>query len=77
MTCNSNLKKIILYITPYWGKVALNFRFNLLSVVFSLFSITMVIPFLTILFDSHKETYELIPFSLNFDVVLNNFYYYL
>ncbi len=73
----SNLKKIIFYIKPYWAKVALNFLFNLLSVVFSLFSITMVIPFLTILFDSHEETYEIMAFSLNFDALMNNFYYFL
>ena len=70
-------KKILLYILPYWTRLSLNILFNFLSVVFSLFSLTMVIPFLSILFQTQKETYELLPFRLNFDVIINNFYYYL
>ncbi len=70
-------KKILRYIFPYWTRITLNIAFNFLSVVFSLFSLTMVIPFLSILFQTQKETYELIPLRLDFDAIINNFYYYL
>ena len=70
-------KKILRYIFPYWTRITLNIVFNFLSVVFSLFSLTMVIPFLSILFQTQKESYELMPLRLDFDVIINNFYYYL
>jgi ATP-binding cassette, subfamily B, bacterial MsbA len=72
-----SFRKIIFYLVPYWSRIALNVIFNLLSVLFSLFSLTMVIPFLSILFETQKESYELLPLRLNFDTILNNFYYYL
>ncbi len=72
-----NFKKIILYITPYWGRVSLNVLFNFLSVIFSLFSLTMVIPFLSILFNTEQKVYELEPLRLSIDSIKNNFYYYI
>ncbi len=72
-----NFKKIFVYILPYWTRVAMNIVFNLLSAIFSLFSLTMVIPFLTILFQTHQESYDLLPLSLNYETIINNFYYYL
>ncbi len=70
-------KKILFYIIPYWSRIVLNIVFNFLSVMFSLFSLTMVIPFLSILFQTQKDTYELLPFRLDFDTIINNFYYYM
>lgn len=70
-------KKILLYVLPYWTRVLLNVLFNFLSVLFSLFSLTMVIPFLSILFQTQRETYQLEPLRLNFDAIINNFYYYI
>ncbi len=72
-----NFKKILRYILPYWTRVLLNVLFNFLSVVFSLFTLNMVIPFMSILFQTQEETHELMPFRLDFDVLINNFYYYL
>ncbi len=72
-----NFKKILKYIFPYWTRVLLNVVFNFLSVVFSLFTLNMVIPFMSILFQTQEETYELMPFRLDFDALINNFYYYL
>jgi ATP-binding cassette, subfamily B, bacterial MsbA len=43
-------KKIYQYIKPYWKHSLLNIVFNVISAVFSLVSLTMVIPFLGILF---------------------------
>lgn len=72
-----NFRKILTYILPYWTRVSLNIAFNFLAVVFSLFSLTMVIPFLSILFQTQQEVYELMPLRMNYDAIINNFYYYL
>ena len=72
-----NFKKILRYILPYWTRVLLNVMFNFLSVLFSLFTLNMVIPFMSILFQTQEETYELMPFRLDFNALINNFYYYL
>ncbi len=45
-----NLVKILRYIRPYWPYASLNVLFNLLSVLFSLFSFTLFIPILQMLF---------------------------
>ncbi len=72
-----NFRKIVNYIIPYWTRLALNVLFNLLSVIFGLFSLNMVIPFVGLLFRSHHEAYELMPMRLDFEVLINNFYYYM
>lgn len=50
--------------------------FNLLTVVFSLFSLTMIVPFLNVLF-SQERSYNLEPWRLSVRVLLNNFNYFL
>lgn len=49
---------VLKYIRGYWNYAFLNIFSNIISVVFSLFSLTMVIPFLDLLFqaDSNKYT---------------------
>lgn len=46
-----NLFRILSYIRKYSTLAVLNIFFNLLTVVFSLFSVVMIIPFLQLLFD--------------------------
>jgi len=78
--------KILRYLVPYWTKAALNVMFNFLSVLFSLFSLTMVIPFLGILFKTQPTVTNLYPLSYTFmreeglsliAIIKNNFYYYI
>lgn len=57
--------KLFRYIFPYRAKAALNITFNLVSVFFSLFSITMIIPFLRILFGTNNKIVELLPWGIN------------
>ena len=45
-----NIKRIVQYLKGYWGFASLNIVFNLISSVFSLFSISMLLPFMQILF---------------------------
>ena len=47
---------------------------NIFSVIFSLFSLTMVIPFLGILFETQEKVYNPPPFSLNSISIKENFY---
>jgi len=42
--------RILAYIKPYYGYAGLNVIFNLLTIVFSLFSFALLIPFLNLLF---------------------------
>lgn len=52
------LFEILRYVKNYLGYASLNVLFNILSVVFNLFSLTMVIPFLQLLFDKTKLVHE-------------------
>ncbi len=72
-----NYRKILRYIVPYWNKVALNITFNLLSVIFSLFSLTMAVPFLGILFNNQPIVTDPLPLRLTMESILGNFNYYL
>ena len=45
-----NLLRILQYVRRYSGYAFLNLVFNVLTVVFSLFSVVMIIPFLQLLF---------------------------
>jgi len=65
-------KKIVRLILPYRKSLFLYFLFNILSVVASLFSITMVIPFLRILFGLEKPVYEPIAFSFSLSSIQHN-----
>jgi len=61
-----SISRIISLVRAFWPQAIGNVFFNLLSTIFSLVSLTMVIPFLRILFSD--ETIEAIPwpgFSLN------------
>jgi ATP-binding cassette, subfamily B, bacterial MsbA len=65
---------------PFWKKALINILFNILSVIFGLFSLTMIVPFLQILFK--PEIAVDIPgtmpeFAMNQDAILNIFYYYM
>jgi len=69
--------KIIRFIIPYWTLVLINFLFNVASVIFSLFSFTMVIPFLGILFKTQPIIENSVPFEWNYDSTIHNFNYFL
>lgn len=68
-------KKLLIYIKPYWQKVSLNIVFNFLGVIFSVFTITMAIPFLGILFENQPLITEPIPFKLSAQSIQHNFQY--
>lgn len=51
--------------------------FNVIGTIFSVFSITMVIPFLGILFGNKKMVLEPVPFEFSAEAIQHNFNYFL
>ena len=72
-----NISKLLVFLKPYWKFASLNVMFNVLSVIFSLISVTMAIPFLGILFDRQPVVTETSAFSLSVKSVTEHFYYFL
>ena len=54
----NNLFKVLRYAKNYRGYALLNILFNILSVIFSLFSIAMIIPFLNLIFKQGEQETE-------------------
>jgi subfamily B ATP-binding cassette protein MsbA len=65
------------FIPPYKKQLILNFLFNLLSALFTVFSVTMMIPILEILFKMSKDVHDLMPWAMNLDAIKHNLYYYI
>jgi len=71
------LNRIIKYMVPYWGKGLTSVGLSFLSNIFSLFSLTMIGPFLGVLFKTQERVTDPPPFELNSDAIVENFNYYL
>ena len=67
--------RILTYIKPYSIYASLNILFNIFSIIFSLVSLTMVIPFLGILFDETSRVDSAPDLAFNADSIKDNFYY--
>lgn len=66
------------YLFPYKRYIAGSVLFNILSAILNVFSFTLLIPILQILFKINKTTYHFMPWGSGAvrDVAMNNFYYY-
>lgn len=71
-----NYIRLLRYVRGYKGYAALNIICNIFSVIFSLFSLTMIIPFLNVLF-SKTSDYQLEAWSFSAKSLFSNFNYYL
>ena len=71
-----NILRIFAHVKSYWGFASLNIIFNILSVLFSLFSLAMVVPILRLLFGIQELVIIKPEFHLNTAAVLNSFNYY-
>ena len=63
------------YASPYKGYMAWSILLNILSAVFNIFSFTLIIPILQILFGLDTTVYEFIPWDSDMsvkDLVINN-----
>ncbi len=74
------LKMMRQYASPYKGYLAGAVFLNILSAIFNIFSFTVLVPLLNILFkvNSEVEAYEFIPWGTGSfkDTLVNNFYFY-
>ncbi len=74
---------ILSYVRGYMRYALLNVMFNILSVIFSLFSLTMIAPFLNLLFLKQTEEYKAIlakgkpVLGMSINSITDNFYYHL
>ncbi len=66
------------YFARYKGYIASTLGMNILAAVFNVFSFTVLLPILQILFKINTERYEFIPWTTDnlLDVAKNNGYYY-
>lgn len=64
------------FVPPYKKQLILNFLFNLLSALFTVFSMVLLSPILEILFGISNEVNTLVPWTINLDVIKHNLYYY-
>ncbi len=66
------------YVAPYKGYVGGSVVLNILSAVFNVFSFSLLIPILQILFNISETQYEFIPWhrGMPFNEISNNAYYY-
>lgn len=62
--------RVLAYIKPYYGYAGLNVVFNLLTIVFSLFSFALLIPFLNLLFGMDDLVTEKPELAFNTDSLL-------
>lgn len=67
------------YVSPYKGYVGGSVIMNILSAVFNVFSFSLLIPILQILFNVSEVKYEFIPWhkGMDFNEITNNVYYYI
>lgn len=67
------------FIPPYKKFLILNILFNILSAILNIFSFSLIIPILQILFKLSDQIYKFIPWDANMsfkNILINNFYYY-
>lgn len=70
-----NFMRVVRMIAGYKGLTALVVGFNVLSVVFSLFSLTMVVPLLGVLFGIQPLVIDKPEASLSPNLLIDRFYY--
>ena len=76
MSKKRNFRRILHYVKPYWFIVLMNILFNILAIVFSLFSFSMIVPFLNLLFNPDNLTTVKPEFALDTDTLLAMLDYY-
>lgn len=65
------------FIPPYKKQLALNFLFNLLSALFTVFSVAMMIPILDILFDKANDVNDMVAWTMKMKDIKHNIYYFI
>ncbi|HMM11801.1 MAG TPA: ABC transporter ATP-binding protein [Bacteroidales bacterium] len=69
--------RILSYAKPYWGYALLNVLFNIWVVLFSLFTFSLLVPFLNLLFGNTSLVTEPPKFALSFNAMLETLNYFI
>lgn len=70
-------KRALRYLAPFKGNIALIFAFNILYAIFSLFSLAMAVPFMSILFGEKEVITEKPAWSLSSESIFEHYYFYM
>ena len=73
----SKFNRVLGYVKPYWVSVTMNIVFTILATIFSLFSFSMIVPFLNLLFNPDNLITVKPEFSLSSDALLETMNYYI
>ena len=73
----SKFNRVLRFVKPYWGSVTMNIVFVILSTIFSLFSFSMIVPFLNLLFNPDNLVTVKPEFSLSSDALLETMNFYI
>ncbi len=74
---NNNFNRVLQYIKPYRSYIVRAFLCNALYAFFSLFTLGMVVPFISILFGLIEPVTTLPVFSFSTDAIIDTFSYYI
>ncbi len=65
------------FLPPYKKNLIWAIVFNVFSALLNIFSFTLIIPILQILFKIEEKVYEFMPWAWTKEAIMNNFYYYI
>jgi len=71
------LLRLRVYLKTYWNYVVVNVILNLFSLIFSLISLSLIIPFLELLFDRVAPQKSAVPLAFTSDALTQNFNFFL
>ena len=71
------LRRLLGYLSPYKSNIAIAIVTNLLYALFSIFTLSMIVPFLSVLFGQVQQVSVRPEFSLSSRFVIDTFYYYM
>lgn len=69
--------RLFRHVFPYKADIAFILFFNFLYSIFSIFSLSMVVPFLSVLFGQTEAVTVKPDFEISADYIINTFYYYM
>ena len=69
--------RLFRHVFPYKADIAFILVFNFLYSIFSIFSLSMVVPFLSVLFGQTEAVTVKPSFEISADYIINTFYYYM
>ena len=69
--------RLFRHVFPYKLDIAFILIFNFLYSIFSIFSLSMVVPFLSVLFGQTEAVTVKPAFEISSDYIINTFYYYM